>query len=234
MLLRTGGLPALVYGQANTGVSCSHLLSQRRAVASAGLSAGAGDLDMTLVVIDGSPNGKADPAYAAHCDPIASWAEAIWCAWLPIHMLVGLVVKALNDLANAKNVWATVRGPAGAFVASAQRLGWRVINGVLAIDDRQNEIHFERDSPAQIKFWVEQSVRRWRWRNIESKCPSLRQGDGGYGAHVIPLYRLVNTRKLNTSAWNQEHIGSLCSAVANRQWTQVRLAATGLASAPDQ
>ena len=70
-----------------TGVSNSHLLDQRRAVAAAGVPAVAGDLDITLSIIDGLPNGKADPAFAAHCDPIASWAEAVWCSWLPCSIL---------------------------------------------------------------------------------------------------------------------------------------------------
>jgi len=123
MLLRTGGLPALVYGQAVTGVSNSHLLDQRRAIAAAGVPAGAGDLDITLSIIDGSPNGKADPAFAAHCDPIASWAEAVWCSWLPCSILDTLVSRALNVLAACASPWRRVRGPGAAFVASAKRLG---------------------------------------------------------------------------------------------------------------
>jgi hypothetical protein len=94
MLVRTGGLPALVYGQATTGVSCSHLLAQRRAVAAAGVATGAGDLDLTLAIIDGSECGKADPAFAAHSDPIGAWAEAVWCSWLPLHVLRCIVDKA--------------------------------------------------------------------------------------------------------------------------------------------
>ena len=135
MLLRTGGLPALGYCQAHTGVSNTHLLGQRRSVAAAGVAAGAGDLDLTLAMIDGSLHGMADPAFAAHSDPIATCAKAVWCASIPIHMFVKLISKALllptNDLREATNTWARVRGPAAAFVASAQRLGWQIISACM-------------------------------------------------------------------------------------------------------
>ena len=228
VLLRTGGLPALVYGQANTGVSCSMLNDQRRSFAAAGVPAGAGDLDMTLAMIDGSPSGKGDPAFAAHADPIASWAESIWCRWLPVLMLKGIIAAAVNKLQLAKNTWACVRGPGAAFVASAKRLGWRVISALHVVDDRGNSIRFDRDSPAFVRSLVEQSVRRWRWRRVERKHPTLAQGDGGYGAHVLPLYKLVNFKRASSEDWNHEHVGALCSAICDRQWCQSRLVSAGL------
>ena len=229
-LLRTGGLPALVYGQANTGVSCTMLHRQRQIVAAAGMPAGAGgDLDMSLAIIDGSASGKADPAFAAHCDPISAWAEAVWCSRLPLLVLARLVACAVQCLRKAKNVWARVRGPGAAFVASAQRLGWKVASATHVIDDKLNDIHFDRDSPAQVRFLVEQSVRRWRWRRIELKYPSLKQGVGGFGVHMCPLYRLINSKKAPTEEWGHNHVGALCSAICNRQWTQSRLVRAGLA-----
>ena len=179
MLLRTGGLPALVYGQANTGVSTSHLTNQRRVVGAASVATGAGDLDLTLMIADGSLSGRADPAFAAHCDPIAAWAEAVWCSWLPIYMLASLVNSACRVQDRATNIWATVRGPAAAFVASARRLGWRVVNAIIVIDDRDHELHFDRDSPAMIRHLVEASVRRWRWRSVEARYLSLNCRMGG-------------------------------------------------------
>ena len=64
-LLRTGGIAAVTYGQAITGVATSTLLKQRRAAAAAAApySATCGqDLDLSLAVADGSPQGRADPA----------------------------------------------------------------------------------------------------------------------------------------------------------------------------
>lgn len=88
---------------------------------------------------------------------------------------------------------------------------------------------FDRDSPAQVRFLVEQTVRRWRWRRIELKYPSLKQGVGGFGVHMCPLYRLINSKKAPTEEWGHNHVGVLCSAICNRQWTQSRLVRAGLA-----
>ena len=229
MLIRTGGLPALVYGQCNTGVSNSHLHAQRSSVAAAGVPSGAGDLDFTLIMMDGSPNGKADPAFAGHCDPIVSWAEAVWSSWLPLYVLTSIASSALNVLRVCMNPWNCVRGPGAAFVASAQRLGWKVNSATSAIDDRGNSIAFNRDPPAMIRFLVEKSVRRWRWRRIEAKCPTLKQGEGGFGAHIAPLQKFIQNRQTSANRWTPEHIGALCSSIANRQWTQARLVRAGLA-----
>jgi hypothetical protein len=60
-LNRTGGTAALVWGQGALGVPPTTLLQQRRAVAAAG-NAGSGfggqDLDLALILADGSASGK--------------------------------------------------------------------------------------------------------------------------------------------------------------------------------
>jgi len=55
-------------------------------------------------------------------------------------------------------------------------------------------------------------------------------GPGGYGVHFVPIYWLINMREAQSSTWNQQHVGALCSAVANRQWPQARLAEANLAT----
>ena len=78
-LMRTGGVAALTYGQAVTGVSNKLLMQQRRAVAAAtARTVGSGDLDITLALADGSRRGRVDPAFEAHCQPIVFWAMAVW------------------------------------------------------------------------------------------------------------------------------------------------------------
>eukprot|EP00973_Karenia_brevis_P074746 10387759-Karenia_brevis.AAC.1 len=65
------------------GVAPSMLLAQRRSVAASLVPHGAGDLDLTLALGDGSMRGKVDPAYEAHSAPIGMWATAVWESWLP-------------------------------------------------------------------------------------------------------------------------------------------------------
>jgi hypothetical protein len=103
------------------------LLKQRRAVSvSVVATAAGGDLDLTLVLADGGPRGCADSAFAAHADPIAHWAMAVWGSRLPRLALLRLTAAAMRRLASALRVWAAVKLPAVAFVASSARLGWTV------------------------------------------------------------------------------------------------------------
>ena len=230
-VLRTGGTAALVYGQANTGVSCSTLLAQRRAVAASAVTCGAGDLDMTLIMADGSLRGRADPAFAAHEEPISMWAEAVWCQWLPRLALLKIAQLAVEKLAGAASPWGRVKGPAAAFVASAQRIGWTISSALEATTDKGVALDFTRDSPAYIQTEVRKSVWRWRWRRLEERIPSLRAGDGGWGAHIQPIFRLLNMRPRD--GWGPREQGALRSAVCNRQWPQSRLHQAGKVASPN-
>ena len=72
-IARTGGVAAITFGQAVTGVAPATLRAQRRAVAHATAPASGPcgqDLDMALLIADGSATGKADPAFDAHTMPI--------------------------------------------------------------------------------------------------------------------------------------------------------------------
>ena len=82
-LVRTG-LRTVTYGSAILGVPCSFLRSQRQtvaAIAAPGAGAGGQNLDLALMVADGSAKGRADPAYDAHIMPVGQWAVAVWESW---------------------------------------------------------------------------------------------------------------------------------------------------------
>ena len=194
LVLRTGGTAALVYGQANTGVSSSCLLAQRRAVAAASVTGGSGDLDLTLILADGSFRGRADPAFAAHEEPIGLWAEAVWSSWLPRSALDRLARHAIARLSAAASPWSLVAGPAAAFVASAFRLGWVLENALSMSTDHGVQIDLRRDPPAFVRDLVRASVWRWRWRNVEAKIPALRASEGGQGAFFSQIFRLLQAK----------------------------------------
>ena len=102
-LMRTGGVSALTFGQAATGVSNTNLLQQRRAVAlatapRAGL--GGQNLDLALALADGNQPGRPDPAHGAHAQPIGMWSEAIWQNWPPTGMMKKLFVVKRVTLTN--------------------------------------------------------------------------------------------------------------------------------------
>ena len=216
----------MVYGQANTGVSNSCLLAQRRAVAAASVSGGSGDLDLTLILADGSLQGHADPAFAAHEEPIGLWSEAVWNSWLPRSALNRLARHAIERISAAASPWAMVAGPAAAFVASASRLGWVLESALKMMTDRGAQIDLCRDPPAYVRDEVRASVWRWRWRNVEAKIPAVRNGLGGDGALFCPIFQLLRAK--HSSQWGSKEKAGLRSVIANRQWTQTRLHSAGM------
>ena len=230
-VLRSGGTAALVYGQANTGVSDTTLQAQRAAVAAASVPGGSGELDIALLLADGSMRGKADPAFAAHEAPIGKWAEALWEAWLPRPALQKLVSAALADVAGRPSPWARVRGPAAAFVASALRLGWQIQSYFEVVTDLGQYLDLTRDPPAMTLRFVQQAVWRWRWRRVERQHPHLVRGSGGHGLFVQPIFKLLGGKV--GEHWGPSEMGALRSAFANRQWPQARLYRAGLASSPN-
>lgn len=66
LVLRPRGAAALAYAQETMGVSCSTLLHKRRATANFTVDDGAGSLDLTVIMADGSATRKSLPAYDAH------------------------------------------------------------------------------------------------------------------------------------------------------------------------
>ena len=225
--IRTGGLPAMTHGQLTCGVSCSQLHKQRVAVAAAGNSI-AGELGITLCIMDGSRYGTLDPAYVAHTDPIWAWAEAVWGQWLPRLKLEAVSSHATTRTRNAKSMWASAYGPATGCIASLHRLQWTVYSPFEFEDDRGKAVNLLQDSPAFVRSLIVESVRRWRWRRIETGHPGLAQGQGGYGLHFQPLFQLCFLKNGTSTEWTYEHAGALRSALTNRQWTQVRLSRASL------
>ena len=228
-ILRTGAVAAMTYGQETMGVANTTLLNQRRAAASALVTEGNGDLDLRLALADGGGKAKVDPAFPAHLLPIGSWAEAVWCSWLP-HGTLRLLMEQVVDEFRDGVVWARVRGPAAACYPSVKRLGWAVLNAVDFVTDTGQELKLTRDSPAFVKQRVTESVLRWRGRAIAKRFALGAEGEGDVGAHLHPIMRLL-AKGTGEGDWTWEHRGALRSAVTGRQWTQSRLFRAGLADA---
>ena len=58
--------------------------------------------------------------------------------------------------------------------------------------------------------------------------PGLKSKAGGFGAHMQPIFRLLQAKP--SPQWGAREKGALRSAFANRQWTQCRLHSAGMAS----
>ena len=154
-LLRTGAKAAMTYGQAILGVSNIMLRDQRRtaAVISAPGAGSVGqNLDLALILAGENARSGADPAFDAHTMPIGDWATAVWESWMPERTMERLTIITKKKLKKAKNVWAKVKGPAAAMIASSRRPGWTVINSTKLLTDQGETLDLLLDSPAAVKL----------------------------------------------------------------------------------
>ena len=241
-LLRTGALASAQYAQACLGVADYALLQLRRAAAGIiGGSTAGKNPGMTLAAADAKLGHRSDPAFAAHADPIGNWATAVWNNLVPNQRMHRSVVAAKRVLTCAKRPWAVVRGPAGAVVASAARLGWTVIDASTLITDEGEELLLNRDSPAMVTKKVHEAVRRWRWK-AAGVGRVKGDGRGWCGPIWEPVAALItkgtwaNDRGMR---WPQTEANltkgeraALKSVVSGGQWPQARLFMAGLADYP--
>ena len=221
-VLRTGGISAMTFGQRVIGVSDSALLQQRRAAVSATCDRACGaDLDLALIVADGTTIGAADPAFEAHIGVVYMWSLAVWESWIPPLVLDRLVAATQRRLSTAKRIWTVVYGPAAALVASLARLEWKVVSATCFTTDEGIDLDLVRDSPGYVRGVVGKSVERWRWRRVDDRYPPLRDGSAGVGAWWKPI--LIVLKEPCTDTWTYQHKAALKSAIIGRQWPQQRL-----------
>ena len=194
MLGRTGGGSALMHGLHTNGVSPSTLRSQRSAAAAAGAPVdgrGGQELNLALIVADGSPKGKADPAVTGNTDVLHHWALAIWNNWIPRHLLQLSLTDAMARLAGAKQPWSVTYGPAAAVVGTTKRLGWTIQNATTTTSDKGRIFCREDDPPVVLARKCNDAVRRWRWRQIAEQHTSL----PAEGANFGPIAKLLSSKR---------------------------------------
>ena len=91
-----------------------------------------------------------DPAFAAHCGPIVVWATAVWESWLAADVMQKLWAQAfirLPPCSSQRSPWASVRGPAAAYVATARRLAWHPLSVHLFRTDDGQVLDLRRGPP---------------------------------------------------------------------------------------
>ena len=152
---------------------------------------GGQEMEVALIVMDGLRTGKADPAFAAHMDVALHWAQAIWNHWLPVQALQLSVDHARERISSTSRPWAVVAGPAAALICTLERVGWSVISATELESDDGRVFHLAVDHPVVIKRAVEAAVRRWRWRNLAEKHPSLHK----VGCSFAPILKLLSSKQ---------------------------------------
>ena len=149
---------------------------------------GGQDLDVALMLADGSAKGKADPAFPAHAMPIKGWAEAVWDRRMPTISLKRLIRSAKRRLSRTAKEWSVCYGAAAAFVATCCRLLWQVVDGSTVVTDLGRKIDFELDPPKAVEAEVDEAVRRWRWRRIIKHGGGNETEIAGRGAFMEPIW----------------------------------------------
>ncbi len=232
-LFRTGINAAFTYGDDVMGVSDDVLDKRRRTVASA-VSAGAQgkSVDAVLALADDRPGQSLDPAYDAHRLPIARWAEAVYSKWADRNAMRDAMERERTRLTRARRPWAAVRGPAGAVLATAERIGWRFVDAEHLVTDRGRLFDLTADPPCVVAREAHEAVARWRWRRLclSSGCPGGDDHEGG--AVCLAVARAMLRPAARSGSWTAAHQAALRSALVNGQWPQYRLYKAGMVDSP--
>ena len=119
-LVRTGASPALKYGAGIYGANSTEIKMIRSFSCN----------------VQGKMNGrctfarlnlaKYDPGSEVALKPIYDWARAVWDQWAAKEDMEKAWRMAIPVVATAVRPFSEVIGPAGAFIASSLRVGWRV------------------------------------------------------------------------------------------------------------
>ncbi len=241
-MVRTAGIPALLYGCETFGVSDTTLDTTRSKVAKAASRDSCGrNPVLTLLALDGE-EGTLDPAFEAHVSPVQHWALAIWDDWFPAQVICRAYVAANDKLRHCgTHIWQRVNGPATALVATVSRLGWKMESPFTVTADDGQQLDFRLDPPVAVARAVKDGVRRWRWRQAGAILPGLipTRTDAGSGAAsesdiIVGCFsgmsRLLRGKQCPKAAgpvadlWVPKFSSHLASAVNGGQWTQMRKA----------
>ena len=129
-LVRTGAAPAFRYGSGVFGVNPTGV----KAIRSFSCQV-QGKMDGRCSFARLSLT-KYDPGAEVSLVPVQDWARAVWDGWVTREELQKAWKMAMSTVAVADRPFAAVIGPAGAYVASAIRAGWKLPSAfhVLSID----------------------------------------------------------------------------------------------------
>ena len=122
-------------------------------------------------------DGQIDPAYAVNRGPLLQWARAVWHCAVPLGWLHRTLRHANNSAKLASSPWAVVYGPAGALVATLQRIGWKALDAVVW-STPFGELDLRLHSPAFIGRLVDRGTWSWLCRGLAEteREPSLAAG----------------------------------------------------------
>ena len=223
----TGVKPALGYGASVNGVSAAELHKIRQTLLAGTPPFARGSSLTTKLSIVG------DPAWQIAVAPITAWAGEVWRAVTETegpHMTcpqLSRAHRAEEENAARKGkprTWRTSTGPVAACKLSLARLGWKMKNAFVLIDERGDEIVMTQNSPALVAELLKQGGQR----QIERKLARKLGGEAFQGrrAYTGVAATLVGKKQQDPRRNGNKNIirNLACDAI----WTNKRAKEAGL------
>ncbi len=170
------------------------------------------------------------PAVSANGNVITQWAAAIWRACGPRGQrrrtdptpnLMEAAIKKANRLLDAQGkTWSAIRGPAGAAILTARRLGWSFLGGLRVVDERGCQLDMGCTDPKSIRTAADRATRAGAAISAATKL-GLRDADSG--VWDAPVRRALSSKSMAPMAKS-----CLRRAFAGGCWSKARRFAEGL------
>ena len=216
-LVRTGAAPALRYGAGVYG-STKKAITAARSFACNALGKMAGRCGIARLTL-----AKYDPGAELALKPILDWARACWERWVPRTDMAKAWRGAMTGVGLATKPFGEVTGPAGAFVASAHRVGWKVPSPSAILTKQGTILDLDTVCPLQLLKHAQRDL-----GELEALSSSTAARIGG-APDFEPLKNFLDSklgRRMPGSA-------SLRALGEGGWWTQERLWNEGVAGVTD-
>ena len=176
---KVAGMPNRILGQLRTLV--------RRATST---SAGGASATVDLLL---QQYKWADPTYKANEDPLVHWAEQVFDADAQKKALMQRAwQRQIVRVGSTTNPWKAVAGPAGAVVATLQRIGWTSVSASAWATDTKQAVNLVGTPPVKVRRMVRKATTASLWRDLAARNPTF--AELAEGAWLEPLRAIMLSR----------------------------------------
>jgi len=215
-IMRTAVLPSAVHGAAVTGVTDTTLRRLSSMAHSAFGKTSGRSAYARLYLSGGVPGGREAVA------PIFDWAKAVFDRKVPEDVLESAWRAAITEVGRAPNPQTEVRGPAGATVAAALRLGWAMVSPFVFQEPTGNLLDTRAEAPGTLRKAALEGYDDW------AADHSSLVGQVGGRPFLEPLKQVMTARRTDSG------VRASLRVMAEGGWpSQASLFKAGLADDPN-
>ena len=215
-VLRTAILPAAVHGAAVTGVT-NKQLKELMSLAHSSLGKSSGLSAYARLSLGGGIPGEKDAVA-----PIFKWARAAFDQTAPRITMQRAWKRAVREVGLDPDPQGAAKGPAGATVSAAARLGWKMVGPFVFQEPTGNQLDVRYEAPHTVRTAALEWFDRW----TASKSSLADQIEGGI-PYLEPLRDVIRKKATPPAA------KASLKVMAEGGWpTQASLYAAGMAEDP--